>query len=166
MVNYRIRYTVKNVFQIIFIQRKCHYFLYIYCNFGCKHGKTLLKVCKEELNLFETNKHMLNNSKHVFVVGLIINSYTYYYHTYKEVLLSGKPNVTYMMHFRNFLKRGTEFFYIFFLILIPMLIQFLREIIVCCNISMLGLSWVNRHASIKKPVKIVDYCDFPLQNVN
>ena len=23
-----------------------------------------------------------------------------------------------------------------------------------------------RHASIKKPVKIVDYCDFPLQNVN
>ena len=22
------------------------------------------------------------------------------------------------------------------------------------------------HASIKKPVKIVDYCDFPLQNVN
>ena len=50
--------------------------LYIYCNFGCKHGKTLLKVCKEELNLFETNKHMLNNSKHVFVVGLIINSYT------------------------------------------------------------------------------------------
>ena len=24
-----------------------------------------------------------------------------------------------------------------------MLIQFLREIIFCCNISMLGLSWVN-----------------------
>ena len=114
MANYRIRYTMKNVFQIIFIQRKCHYYYYIYCNFRCKHGKTWLKVCKEELNVFETNKHMLNNSKHVFVVGLIINSYTYYYHTYKEVLLSGKPNVTYMIHFRNFLKRGTKFFFFFF----------------------------------------------------
>ena len=50
---------------------------------------------------------------HVFVVGLIINSYTYYYHTYKEVLLSGKPNVTYMIHFRNFLKRWTEIFFFF-----------------------------------------------------
>ena len=57
---------------------------------------------------------MLNNSKHVFVVGLIINSYTYYYHTYKEVLLSGKPNVTYVIHFRNFSKRGTENFFHFF----------------------------------------------------
>ena len=64
--------------------------------------------------MFETNKHMLNNSKHVFVVGLIINLYTYYYHTYKEVLLSGKPNVTYMIHFSNFLKGGTEFFFFFF----------------------------------------------------
>ena len=26
--------------------------------------------------------------------------------------------------------------------------------------------FINMHASIKKPVKIVDYCDFPLQNVN
>ena len=76
MANYRIHYTVKSVFQIIFIQGKCHYYYYIYCNFGCKHGKMLLKVCKEELNVFETNKHMLNNSKHVIVVGLIINSYT------------------------------------------------------------------------------------------
>ena len=28
---------------------------------------------------------MLNTSKYVFVVCLIINLYTYYYHTYKEV---------------------------------------------------------------------------------
>ena len=28
------------------------------------------------------------------------------------------------------------------------------------------VSDINRHALIKKPVKIVDYCDFPLQNVN
>ena len=138
--------------------------LYIYCNFGCKHGKTLLKVCKEELNLFETNKHMLNNSKHVFVVGLIINSYTYYYHTYKEVLLSGKPNVTYMIHFRNFLKRVTEFYFIF------NIDTYVDSIFKRNNFLLqyfyAGLSWVNRHASIKKPVKIVDYCDFPLQNVN
>ena len=40
MVNYRIRYKVKNVFQIIFIQKKCHYYYYIYCTFLCKHGKT------------------------------------------------------------------------------------------------------------------------------
>ena len=30
----------------------------------------------------------------------------------------------------------------------------------------LSLIFINRHASIKKPVKIVDYCDFPLQNIN
>ena len=29
----------------------------------------------------------------------------------------------------------------------------------------LSLIFSNRHASIKKPVKIVDYCDLPLQNV-
>ena len=49
--------------------------------------------------------------------------------------------MTYMIHFSNFLKGGTEFF-IFFFNIIPMLIQFLREQNFCCNISMLGLSWV------------------------
>ena len=98
----------------IFIQRKCHYYYYMYCNFRCRHSKTRLKVCKEELNVFETNKHMLNNSRHVFVVCLIINSYTYYYHTYKEVLLSEKPNVTYIIHFRNFLKGGTKMIFFLF----------------------------------------------------
>ena len=29
----------------------------------------------------------------------------------------------------------------------------------------LSLTFIISHASIKKPVKIVDYCDFPLQNV-
>ena len=33
-------------------------------------------------------------------------------------------------------------------------------------LAFLSLIFINRHASIKKPVKIVDYCDFPLQNVN
>ena len=32
--------------------------------------------------------------------------------------------------------------------------------------SILSLIFINRHALIKKPVKIVDYCDFKLQNVN
>ena len=95
---------------------------------------------------------------HVFVVGLIINSYTYYYHTYKEVLLSGKPNVTYMIHFRNFLKRWTEIF--FFSVLIPMLIQFLREIIFCCNISMLGLSCVNDQLVISAQIRPALMCFF------
>ena len=29
----------------------------------------------------------------------------------------------------------------------------------------LSLIFINKHTSIKKPVKIVDNCDFPLQNV-
>ena len=33
-------------------------------------------------------------------------------------------------------------------------------------LAFLSLIFINMHASIKKPVKIVDYCDFPLQNVN
>ena len=33
-------------------------------------------------------------------------------------------------------------------------------------LAFLSLIFINRHALIKKPVKIVDYCDFPLQNVN
>ena len=33
-------------------------------------------------------------------------------------------------------------------------------------LAFLSLIFINRHATIKKPVKIVDYCDFPLQNVN
>ena len=32
--------------------------------------------------------------------------------------------------------------------------------------AFLSIIFINRHASMKKPVKIVDYCDFPLQNVN
>ena len=33
-------------------------------------------------------------------------------------------------------------------------------------LAFLSLTFINKYASIKKPVKIVDYCDFPLQNVN
>ena len=93
--------------------------------------------------MFETNKHMLNNSKHVFLVCLIINLYTYYYHTYKEVLLSGKPNVPYMIHFRNFLKGGTEIFYFFNID--TYVDSIFKRNNFGCNISMLGLglSWVN-----------------------
>ena len=32
--------------------------------------------------------------------------------------------------------------------------------------SFLSLIFINRQSSIKKQVKIVDYCDFPLQNAN
>ena len=53
--------------------------------------------------------------------------------------------------FFDFLKKYFDFFlclhYLFFL-------------------AFLSLIFINRHALIKKPVKIVDYCDFPLQNVN
>ena len=71
----------------------------------------MIKSMQRRADMFETKHMSIGSSKHVFVVGLIINSYTYYYHTYKEVLLSRKPNVTYMIHFRNFSKRGTEFFF-------------------------------------------------------
>ena len=33
-------------------------------------------------------------------------------------------------------------------------------------LAFLSLIFINRHDLIKKPVKIADYCDFPLQNVN
>ena len=33
-------------------------------------------------------------------------------------------------------------------------------------LAFLSLIFINNHASIKNPVKIVYYCDFPLQNLN